>query len=230
MTRTKKTPLDSAVRYAINKHAVRTGRAPGVKTIAAMLSCSAEEIASSLDHLAESHGIVLHPGSHRIWVAHPFSFAPTAFWVVGENQSWWGNCAWCSLGIAAMIDGDVKIVTRAGAENKPIEVHIRDKSINEPELLVHFSVPMEKWWDNVHYTCGTILMFQSVQDIDAWCEKHGIEKGEILSIDQAWALAQAWYGDYLNPKWRRRTVQEALEIFEQLGLNGSFWRPGTDWK
>jgi hypothetical protein len=129
-----------------------------------------------------------------------------------------------------MIDRDATIVTRAGAEELPVELHIDERTVAEPDLLVHFSVPMAKWWDNVLYTCATTLLFRSVQEVDSWCRRHAITKGKILSMDQAWALAQAWYGDYLNPKWRRRSPQEAREIFENIGLRGAFWQPGSEWK
>ena len=230
MARTHATPLGSAIRHAINKHAVETGRAPTLRSLSAMLKCPADEVERGLLGLAKSHGVVLHPNSTRIWLAHPFSFSPTAFWVTSGRGAWWGNCAWCSLGIAAMIDCDSRIVTRSGGEAAALEVHVRDRTVLESDVLVHFSVPARKWWDNVHYTCGTILFFPSVSEVDAWCERHGIARGQILSMDQAWALAQAWYGDYLNPKWRRRSAREAGEIFEHIGLRGEFWDPGEDWQ
>jgi len=47
----------------------------------------------------------------------------------------------------------------------------------------------------------------------------------ILSLDQGWRLAQAWYGpDRRVPEWRRKTVEEAEALFEELGLKGEFWR------
>lgn len=229
MTKTGQIQLDAAVRHAINRHAVDVGYAPDVRILAARLQASAADIERSLARLNESHGLVLHPNSSRIWIAHPFSFSPTPFWVVAERGVWWANCAWCALGIAAMVEDDARIVTREGGEETSVEVHIRDKMVSESGLAVHFSVPTARWWDNVMYTCGTILFFRSVQEIDDWCNRHRIARGEVLSMDQAWALAQAWYGDYLNTKWRRRSRREAREIFDNLGLTGSFWDLGT-WK
>jgi hypothetical protein len=48
--------------------------------------------------------------------------------------------------------------------------------------------------------------------------------GAIISLAAAWELAEAWYADRLSPAWRRRTAAEAQELFERLGLTGSFWR------
>ena len=46
----------------------------------------------------------------------------------------------------------------------------------------------------------------------------------MLSLDQAWRLAQAWYGsDRRVTEWRRKTVDEAETLFTELGLTSSFW-------
>jgi len=48
--------------------------------------------------------------------------------------------------------------------------------------------------------------------------------GAIISLPTAWALAQAWYADRLSPDWRRRTMAEAQDLFNGLGLTDPFWR------
>ena len=48
--------------------------------------------------------------------------------------------------------------------------------------------------------------------------------GAVISLSTAWALAQAWYSDRLDPAWRRRTVAEARAVFTELGLTDPFWR------
>ena len=45
----------------------------------------------------------------------------------------------------------------------------------------------------------------------------------MLSLEQTWALAQAWYGDRLAPDFRGRTAVQAQEIFRRVGLASSFW-------
>ncbi len=51
--------------------------------------------------------------------------------------------------------------------------------------------------------------------------------GAVISLSTAWALAQAWYSDRLDPAWRRRTVAEAQAVFTELGLTDPFWRLAT---
>ena len=48
-----------------------------------------------------------------------------------------------------------------------------------------------------------------------------------MTIDQLERLAQAWYGDRLDPEWRPRSAGESQRILEDCGLSGEFWRlPG----
>jgi hypothetical protein len=47
----------------------------------------------------------------------------------------------------------------------------------------------------------------------------------VLTIEQVWALAQAWYADRLDRGWRRKTRDEAIATFASIGLKGEFWCP-----
>ena len=47
--------------------------------------------------------------------------------------------------------------------------------------------------------------------------------GGVLSLETAWRLVQAWYHDRLDPAWRRKTGAEVRSLFDELGIEGSFW-------
>lgn len=68
-----------------------------------------------------------------------------------------------------------------------------------------------------------MLLFRSEGDVDRWCERRGRARGAVLSLDQTWALARAWYHDRLDPSFRGRSAAEAVAIFRGLGLTGPFW-------
>jgi hypothetical protein len=70
----------------------------------------------------------------------------------------------------------------------------------------------------------SILFFRSEDDVARWCSRTGKPRGEILSLDQSWSLARAWYGDRLSPDFRGRTAAEAEAIFRGEGLTSAFWR------
>lgn len=69
-----------------------------------------------------------------------------------------------------------------------------------------------------------MLAFRSEEHVHRYLESRRFARGTLLSLEQLWGLAQAWYGDRLAPDWRRRTPEEAEAVFAGLGLEGDFWR------
>jgi hypothetical protein len=51
-------------------------------------------------------------------------------------------------------------------------------------------------------------------------------RGAVLTMDEIWAFANAWYADRLERGWRRKTGEEAAALFASIGLTGEFWRIG----
>jgi hypothetical protein len=71
-----------------------------------------------------------------------------------------------------------------------------------------------------------MLLFRSEEHIHKWCQAWSRPTGGTLSLQQAWELAEAWYGeDRREPDWRRRTKTEAQAILAGLGLSSPFWQP-----
>jgi Alkylmercury lyase len=69
-----------------------------------------------------------------------------------------------------------------------------------------------------------MLAFRSEEHIERWRRSKGLERGALLTPEQQWRLADAWYADRLAPGWRQRTAEEAEALFAGLGLEGDFWR------
>jgi hypothetical protein len=68
-----------------------------------------------------------------------------------------------------------------------------------------------------------MLLFRSEEHIDRWCEIHRIERRPIVSLEQLWQLAVAWYSNRLTPEARRPVGAEIRAIFDGLGLTDPFW-------
>jgi hypothetical protein len=68
-----------------------------------------------------------------------------------------------------------------------------------------------------------MLLFRSEEHITRWCSQWNQPFGATLTLDQAWRLAQSWYGNRLDPEWRRPTLDEAEALVASLGLTGDFW-------
>lgn len=114
-----------------------------------------------------------------------------------------------------------------GAEGRPVTIHLDSGRVRE-DLWVHFPIPMARAWDNVIYTCSTMLVFASEKDIDEWSERHAIPRGSAQPIQRAYDFAAVWYGRHLDPDWRKWTVEEEREIFTRFGLEGPIWQlPNT---
>jgi hypothetical protein len=69
-----------------------------------------------------------------------------------------------------------------------------------------------------------MLAFRSEEHLERWRGSMGLERGGLLTPEQQWRLAEAWYANRLDPDWRRRTLAEAEAVFAGLGLAGDFWR------
>jgi len=215
---------NSNLHFTILQEIIDNGFAPNVSELSKILSATENEIIKGLHDLQEYHGVVLHPNEPKVWVIHPFSLSPTNFYVKTQNGEWWGNCAWCSLGVAALLKDDVKIITTIEAETKQIEINIIDGEIQEKNYFIHFPIPMKNAWDNVIYTCSNMLVFENETQIEEWTKKHNISKGDIQPIEKIWNFSKKWYGNHLNPNWKKWTIEEAKEIFNEFDLKNKIWQ------
>lgn len=214
----------STLHHRIMRSFLDRGHAPSLRELAEALDAPAQSVAEGLKALEGDHGVVLHPGTSEIWVAHPFSAAPTAFWVQGRHRGWWGNCAWCSLGIAALAGQEVTIHGHIGGEAEPARVRIEGGTVTEGgQLYVHFPVPMQRAWENVIYTCSTMLLFRAEAEVDDWCTRHRIPRGDVQPVGTIAAFAEAWYGRHLDEDWRKWSTSEARALFDRFGLIHRTW-------
>lgn len=214
---------NSRLHQAIISSFLTVQRPPTVEEIASRFSSSIDDVRKSLRALADYHGVVLHPKTDEVWIAHPFSAAPTTCVVHSGSKKWWGNCAWCSLGVACLAGGDVDIETRIGGIDELVRIRIRDGAVIDKDFVVHFPIPMQNAWDNVVYTCSVMLMFRDRAQVEAWCMERGVPVGDVRPVEQIWAFASDWYSRHADLDWVKWTVQEAAEIFTRHGLSGPIW-------
>lgn len=71
-----------------------------------------------------------------------------------------------------------------------------------------------------HYVseCRASAAFDVAQALDAEPEK-------VRSAFRP--LAIAWYHDRLEPSWRCKTIDEARQLFAELGMTAPFWELGA---
>jgi len=219
---------NSSLHAVIIANFLKNQRPPSVQEITNRFQCSEEEARKALRSLADYHGVVLHPHSDEVWIAHPFSAAPTTCVVTSGNQKWWGNCAWCSLGLAHLAGGNATIETRVGAIDETAVIRIENGKLLDTDYVVHFPIPMKHAWDNVVYTCSVQLLFRNEIQVDEWCEARGIKKGDVRPLEQVWNFATEWYAHHADSNWTKWTIKEAIEIFSRHNLDGPVWTLSDD--
>ena len=70
-----------------------------------------------------------------------------------------------------------------------------------------------------------MLLFRSEETLNRWCEARDLPRRPLISLDQLWQLAVAWYANRLTVESRRPGPNEMVEVFASIGLTGPFWDP-----
>jgi Alkylmercury lyase len=102
---------------------------------------------AALRALAGQHVIVLDPTGTRIRMAHPFAAHRDGARVDAGGRTWWGNCAWDGLGIAAALDLPDANVTSNG-----VTLELRDGELVDATPVFHVAVPARQWWEDIAFT------------------------------------------------------------------------------
>jgi hypothetical protein len=221
-------PGDGLVHQRIIASFVERGRPPSLEELADELGAPVGVVGDALRRLEAEHGVVLHPGSTEVWIAHPFSGSPTGVWVSDGGRGWWAPCLWCALGIAVLAAPGAAIHARYGGEAEPAVFSVEAAASVSPAAFVHFPIAVRKAWDNVVHWCATVQPFRTPDDAATWSARHGFPLGDVVPLDRVLALARVWYGRHLDPGWRKWTVDEARAMFASVGLTSPTWEvPST---
>lgn len=214
-------PLDATVRAAINAGWIANhGAPPTVDELASRAHLSRDEVFDSLRRLDALGSVSLRPQTMELWSAPPFSATPTALRVQCGDGRYWASCAWSALGICALSAAPGVITAALGGEGPDVEIEIDAAGPHAPlPLWVHFAIPAARWSDSLPYTHSVTLFFRSVDDVDEWCERRRLPRGEVVSIEQAYRLAVAWYGDGATAAGHLRHRAELEELFCSVGLD-----------
>jgi hypothetical protein len=142
-----------AVRVEIYRSFMEDGRAPMPQELTAGLGLTTDEVTTALRQLHDDDVIALMPGTHLIWLAHPFSALDSPFVVTSGGHTWDAICIWDALGILAMLERDGSVVTRCPDCSQGLHIEVTDGTVNEVEdAVVHFGVPASRWYEDVGYT------------------------------------------------------------------------------
>jgi len=79
---------DHDIRHFIYTTFAGTCRPPTTRETAGHFGISIAAVESAYERLAAAHHIALAPGSHAIWMAHPFSGIPTNYAAEAEHKKY----------------------------------------------------------------------------------------------------------------------------------------------
>ena len=83
--------LDKDVRHFIYTSFLEHALPPTTEMAAQQRGISIAQAEQSFERLAGAHQIALAPGSHSIWMAHPFSGLPTNYTTRIGDKTYWAN-------------------------------------------------------------------------------------------------------------------------------------------
>jgi hypothetical protein len=82
---------DLDIRHFIYSTFAETGRPPTTLETAGHFTISIAAVEGAYERLGNAHHIALAPGSHGIWMAHPFSGLPTNYVTEIEDKRYYAN-------------------------------------------------------------------------------------------------------------------------------------------
>jgi hypothetical protein len=166
--------LDTTVKLEIYRTVATTARIPSASEVARALapggrgaggaagepggagSAAGVDVAAVLaafGRLAARRLLVAEPGDpSRIRMAPPFSGVPTPFAVEIGDRTYFANCVWDALGVAAALHADAVVRAADGFTGEPMALAIERGAPLPAECVIHFAVPAARWWDDIIYT------------------------------------------------------------------------------
>lgn len=123
-----------------------------------------------------------------------------------------------------MLKTDAVIATRIGGEGEAVRYAVEGGRPVDTGDVFHLSTPVAQWWDNVVFACSSFQPFHAEADVDAWCARHALPKGAVLTMPALWRFASEWYGRHLDQPWRKRSADEVRALFARHDLTGGFWQ------
>ena len=83
--------IDYDIRHYIYATFADAGLPPTTRQVSDHFNISIASVEKAFERLADAHHIALAPGSHCVWMAHPFSGLPTNYTATIGQKRFHGN-------------------------------------------------------------------------------------------------------------------------------------------
>lgn len=139
------------VREAIYSTIVSTGAAPSAADVAGLHGADIRDVEAAFRALADGHVIVLHPATHDIAWAPPFSAVPTRYRVRIAGTTWHAPCAWDAFGIPAALHADAVVEATCAWSDEALDCGVVNGRASG-HGVIHLLVPAAHFWDDIFFT------------------------------------------------------------------------------
>lgn len=141
-----------ALRVRVYDWLLERGAPPSSDELADHFRTTSADVKRALAELKIGKTVLVHPETGEVWMAGPFSAAPTPYRVIGSRTQWYANCAWDMLGVALIANETVRIETRCTDCEQPLSLTASPTSPPDEDAVVHFLVPARRWYDDIGFT------------------------------------------------------------------------------
>jgi hypothetical protein len=146
------TATDWAVRAYIYQRFARTGEAPVLAEVAAVVGATEFKVRTALERLYAAHEIAPLPSGGGVWMANPFSAVATGYRVETPHMACYANCAWDALGVAAILESDARVATRCAQSGTALEYVIQGRALLQGDGVIHLVTPVRDAWIDIGFT------------------------------------------------------------------------------
>lgn len=144
---------DAALRTFVYDHIIVGGTVPTSAEIGAHFDLGAPAVHERLSSLRIGKTILVHPATREIWMAGPFSAAPSQYKLSDGTTTWYANCAWDMLGVAMLVNRPMIAETHCTDCGERVAVECDpEHPPSECQAIVHFLVPARRWYDDIGFT------------------------------------------------------------------------------
>lgn len=143
---------DWQLRAQIYARTVASGRPPAAAEMARENGESEATVRAAYRRLHDAHQLLL-ADDDRILMANPLAGQPTDYTVyLKDGRRLWANCAWDAAGVCALLGEDGEIRARHPNSGEELRFAVVAGELRAPPWLVHFSLPVRRWYDDLIHT------------------------------------------------------------------------------
>lgn len=189
-------------RTAILRYYATHGRAPTIEELSAAEDIAAIRLRGILERLRQRDLVVLGTSKDRIIGAYPFTDRDTGHRVQFDDLTVNAMCAIDALGIGAMCEREIAILSHCPACDRPIRVTTQACGT----MLGSYDPRSAAVWSALNYaggcgatsSCMTTAFFCSGRHLERWrAVKHAGIHGQRLSVDHAHEVGVAIFSPML---------------------------------